>query len=65
MTRHPATAAEACAARVAQIREQLRALDAQLTEHAAEAARHPGHWGYPGDLARIAELLDEALGRRP
>ena len=61
----PATmlkSAAAYAAQRAEIARLLQKIDTELAAHAAEQARKPDHWGYVGDLTRIAELLSEAVG---
>ena len=54
--------AAAYAAQRTEIARLLQKLDTELAAHAAEQARKPDHWGYVGDLTRIAELLSEAVG---
>ena len=54
--------AAAYATQRAEIARLLQKLDAHLETHAAEQERKPDHWGYVGDLTRIAELLSEAVG---
>lgn len=38
---------------------QLDELNKRLSLHNIEARKHPGNYGYAGDLARVEELLKE------
>lgn len=60
-------ASEAYAMRRAAIEEKIEYIQRRLVEHAEEQAADPKSWGFPGDLARVEELLSEAaqvLGAR-
>ena len=62
MTRHTQqTAAEAYAARRESIEAKLAGLKGGLLAHHKRAAKQPGNWGFPGDLAHDEEILDQAL----
>jgi hypothetical protein len=45
--------------RLTEIRDLMRRLDGQLAIHARRQTARPADWGFPGDLAHIAERLRE------
>ena len=56
------TASESYAKSKAEVQRLIERLQARLTAHAAEQARHPNDWGFAGDLEYIAECLRNATG---
>lgn len=62
MARSTQTAADAYKARQKSIRNRMALLQRRLEKHESEQARSPKNWGWAGDLARIDELLAQALG---
>lgn len=48
-------------ARQAEVASLLAKLEDVLFEHTESAKAAPKDWGYPGDLARVAESLREVL----
>jgi hypothetical protein len=50
-------AADTYKARLAEVRDLLRRLEGSLAIHERRQAARPGDWGFPGDLAAIAERL--------
>lgn len=61
MTITTSDAQQAHAARLAHIRETLAALQALADRDFGHRAGDV-HWGHAGNLARVDQLLDEALG---
>jgi hypothetical protein len=53
------TAAETYRARLAEVFELIRKLNGSLHIHERRAKAQPNNWGFPGDLAHIAERLRE------
>jgi hypothetical protein len=43
------------------IDERLNRINRILREHAEEQAVNRGNWGFPGDLGRVVEILDDAI----
>jgi hypothetical protein len=50
---------ESYRARLAEVRGLIRKLEGQLAIHERRQSARPGDWGFPGDLAHIAERLRE------
>jgi hypothetical protein len=50
------------AARLEYINAAIDDLKIALSFHAEKAARNSKNWGFTGDLGRVVELLDEAVG---
>ncbi len=55
------TAAEAYAARKADIASLLDLIQQEVEVHAEEAAKDPTNWGHAGDLGHIRQNLVETL----
>jgi hypothetical protein len=51
------SAAETYRARLTEVRDLIRKLEGSLLIHERRQAGQPGHWGFAGDLAHIAESL--------
>ena len=47
--------------RLAEVRRQLDRLSVLLDEHEAQQEQRPRDWGHPGDLAHVAEKLQEVI----
>ena len=54
-------AAESYSARLAEVRDLIRRLEGSLAIHERRQSARPGDWGFPGDLAHIAERLREII----
>jgi hypothetical protein len=54
-------AAESYRMRLAEIRGMIRELEGQLSIHARRQHARQADWGFPGDLAHIAERLREII----
>jgi hypothetical protein len=52
-------AAETYKARIAEVRDLIRRLEGSLRIHERRQKARPSDWGFPGDLAHIAERLRE------
>ena len=57
----PKTARAAYARRRKNIDAKLATLRTGLRAHHTRAAKHPGDWGYAGNLGYVEDLLDQAL----
>jgi hypothetical protein len=55
------TAAACYAERLAECQDLVKRLGGALEQHRQKQAQKPTHWGYAGDLARVAEELAYAL----
>ena len=55
------TAAACYAERHAECQDLLKRIASRLAEHQQRQAQVPAHWGYAGDLGRIAEELAYVL----
>jgi len=40
---------------------QIAQIQALLARHASKHAADTSNWGYPGDLAHVTEILDDAI----
>jgi len=59
-TRRVLTAAQAYRENSERIQGALAKLQSGLVNHAQEQLCDPRHWGYPGDLAYVLELVERA-----
>lgn len=56
-------AAESYSARLTEVRDLIRRLERSIAIHARRQNGRPGDWGFPGDLASIAEGLRQITPR--
>jgi hypothetical protein len=57
MERIMTSAADTYRARLAEVRDLIRRFEGSLAIHGRRQAARPADWGFPGDLAHIAEQL--------
>ena len=58
---HAATAAESCAARLAESRDLLTCIAVALEAHQRRQAQRPGDWGHASELGGVNEKLSYVL----
>jgi hypothetical protein len=63
-TKRAETASEAYKRNRAKVEQLVGDLQRMLGGHAKLQQGDPSNWGYAGDMAHYAELLEELLGRR-
>jgi len=63
-TKRAETSSEAYKRNRAKVDQLIGDLQRMLSGHAKMQQGDPANWGYAGDMAHYAELLEELLGRR-
>lgn len=61
VVKESASAADAYGTRIAQVRELLSKIDRSLVSHTERQSGNADSWGFAGDLAHVAEQLEDIL----